>query len=62
MKNKINSLEKVEQIVENFINGNLSWVKNELCNNLSLLAQVQIHLKEINEQEAERFINWIAMW
>ena len=58
MKKQITPLE----IAESFINGNLSWVKNEIKKDIPLLAKVNQELKEINPLESERFMSWIMMW
>ena len=53
------SKETPEAIALSFINGNLSWVKNECKNNPALVVKV---LNELPEDERTRFYNWVKLW
>lgn len=53
---------KAQTIAESYINGNLSWVKNECKKNVSLIAEVITELKQYNKDQADNFINWLKMW
>lgn len=57
---------KEQQIAYSFINGNLSWVKNELKNSPSLVAKVHHELEFINgldiNSESRNFMAWVMTW
>ena len=52
--------EKNPQVIlESYINGNLSWVKEQLKHDTALIGKV---LQELTGTERENFWNWVAMW
>ena len=46
---------KVEEIAESFINGNISWVKNKVKNNGKLMLEVREYLNEYSPEKGYRF-------
>lgn len=48
-----------KEIAESFVNGNLSWVKERLKKDVSLIGKV---LNELREEEKENLIRWVMLW
>ena len=48
-----------KEIAESLINGNLSWVKEQLKKDVSIIAKV---LNELEEEEKENLIKWVMLW
>ena len=51
-----------EEIAKSFINGNLSWCKEQVKKDLGLFSKVYQELKRIDEAESERFMCWVMIW
>ncbi len=51
-----------QEIAESFINGNLLLVKEQCKKDIVKVAEVITCLKEVSEEEANRFIKWVLMW
>ena len=49
-------------IADSYINGNLSWVKEQCKKDPALIAEVIVELREINNEDSDNFINWMLMW
>lgn len=50
---------KAEQIADSFINGNLSWVKEQLQADVKMVSLV---LSILPRLERDRMFNWITTW
>jgi hypothetical protein len=61
---KTKTKEKIfpREIAESFINGNLSWVKNQCKKNIPKIAEILNELGEIDKKEQKRFLDWMLMW
>lgn len=50
------------EIAVSFINGNLSWVKDQCKKKPEVVASVYLELKEINKEQSEAFMRWVYLW
>ena len=48
-----------KEISESFVNGNFSWVKEQLKKDVSLIGKV---LNELEEEEKNNLIKWVMLW
>ena len=55
-------METPETIAESYINGNLSWVKEQCKSSPDVIGKVYQALEEIHASHAGNFIRWVAMW
>ena len=46
---------RVEEIAESFINGNLTWCKKQVKNNGRLMLKIREYLNEYSPEEGYRF-------
>jgi len=60
LKNK--NMKTPQLIADSYINGNLSWVKEQCKKDPALIAEVIVELREINNEDSDNFINWMLAW
>ena len=46
---------RVEEIAESFINGNISWCKEQIKNNGKLMLKIREYLNDYSPEEGLRF-------
>jgi len=55
LRPEVQNDNKVEEIAESFINGNISWCKDQIKNNGKLMLKIREFLNEYSPEEGYKF-------